>query len=61
MEVHPEVLWPLDCRTEYLDEYHNLAEAMKMRVIGDKACYSKSDLKFQHNELLLAAILFVDA
>lgn len=46
-EVHPEVSWPSDCRTEYLDGYHELAEAMKLRVIGDKECYSKLSLKVQ--------------
>lgn len=47
MVVHPEVSWPADCRTEYLDGYHKLAEDMKMRVLANKTCYSKFDLKFQ--------------
>ena len=46
-EVHPEVNWPPDCRVEYLDGYHNLAEAMKLKVIGDMECYSKSRLPSQ--------------
>jgi hypothetical protein len=39
--IHPGVTWPSDCRQEYLDQYHEKAEAAKSRVIGDKLCYRK--------------------
>lgn len=38
---HPGVTWPEDCRQEYVDVYHEKAEAAKSRVIGDKKCYRK--------------------
>jgi hypothetical protein len=38
---HPGVTWPKDCRQEFLNEYHEKAEAAKTRVIGDRPCYRK--------------------
>lgn len=33
------VIWHEDCRTEWLDGYHALAEEMQERVMGERECY----------------------
>lgn len=38
-EIHPDVQWPADCQSKYLDEYHALAAAMKQRVLKSQKCY----------------------
>lgn len=42
--LHEGVTWPVDCQQEWLDRYHELAEAAKERVIGDSKCYRESCL-----------------
>jgi hypothetical protein len=39
---HSDITWPTGCRQEYLDEYHEKAEAAKNRVIRDRPCYRKT-------------------
>lgn len=41
-ELHPGAQWHQDVRQEYLDTYHDLAEAAKQRVIGDTPCYREA-------------------
>jgi hypothetical protein len=40
--LHSDITWPTGCRQEYLDEYHEKAEAAKNRVVGDRPCYRKT-------------------
>ncbi|KAH7330224.1 hypothetical protein BKA65DRAFT_404889 [Rhexocercosporidium sp. MPI-PUGE-AT-0058] len=37
--LHEGVTWPDDCRQEWLDKYHGLAEEAKERVVGGRSCY----------------------
>ncbi|CZT01653.1 related to DUR1,2-urea amidolyase [Rhynchosporium agropyri] len=37
--LHERVTWPDFCRREWLDGYHELAEAAKERVMGSAKCY----------------------
>ncbi|KAL2067337.1 hypothetical protein VTL71DRAFT_1762 [Oculimacula yallundae] len=37
--LHEGITWPDDCVQEWLDRYHELAEAAKERVIGKAKCY----------------------
>lgn len=41
-ELHSGAQWHQDVRQEYLDTYHELAEAAKTRVIGDTPCYREA-------------------
>jgi hypothetical protein len=41
-ELHEGVTWPEDCQQEWLERYHELAEAAKERVIGNAKCYRES-------------------
>lgn len=38
--------WPEDCQEQYLNEYHDKAEAAKNRVVGDQPCYRKLCIPF---------------
>jgi len=40
---HSNLTWPEDCRQEYLEQYYELAEATKNRVVGDQPCYRKNE------------------
>ncbi|KAL5313868.1 hypothetical protein ACEPPN_018291 [Leptodophora sp. 'Broadleaf-Isolate-01'] len=37
--LHEGVTWHEDCRTEWLDRYHDLAEEAMERVLGGERCY----------------------
>ncbi|KAK0104583.1 hypothetical protein ONS95_004869 [Cadophora gregata] len=37
--LHEGITWPDDCQHEWLDRYHDLAEAMKHRIIWEAKCY----------------------
>lgn len=39
--LHEKVTWPEDCQQQWLDRYHELAEAAKERVLGNSKCYRK--------------------
>lgn len=41
---HEGVTWPQDCKQEWLDAYHELAEKAKERVIGGGKCYREFGL-----------------
>ena len=39
-----DITWPEGCQQQYLDEYHEKADAVKNRVMGNKPCYRKKCL-----------------